>query len=314
MKVEGAESFDSGAVCSEPCAVAIGIFDAVHKGHLRVLSAAKDFAAQNGAKAFVLTFYPHPAKIFARKNGGSALIYPPETRAKLLLEAGMDAVFFKDFTPEFAALGAREFFALLVKKFPGLKCVATGENFKFGAKAAAGVDVLKSVAAEFGVETRAVGGVLNGGEFVSSTRLRAALQKGDMELFLELGGRDYFCEGAVEGGEKLGRKIGFPTLNLAPKGECLPPFGAYAARLENADTKEIFEGVSNFGAKPTVGNFAPVLETHLFREPNFGEGANVKVELLKFLRAEKKFGSLEELKSQIALDKAAAQNFFNANK
>jgi len=310
MKVKGAESFDCGGICGEPCAVAIGIFDAVHKGHLRVLEAAKDFAAQNGAKAFALTFYPHPAKIFARKSGSSALIYPPETRAKLLLEAGMDAVFFKDFTPEFAALSPRGFFALLLKKFPNLKCVATGENFKFGAGAAAGIEVLKSVAAEFGVEARAVCGVLSGGEFVSSTRLRAVLQKGDMELFLELGGRNYFCEGAVEGGEKLGRKIGFPTLNLTPKGECLPPFGAYAARLENADTKEIFEGAANLGVKPTVGNFAPVLETHLLRGPNFGAGANIKVELLKFLRGEKKFGSIGELKSQIAQDKAAAQKFF----
>ncbi|MBO7521330.1 MAG: riboflavin biosynthesis protein RibF [Opitutales bacterium] len=310
MEIKGAENFDSGGVCREPCAVAIGIFDAVHKGHARVLEAAKDFASKNGAKTFVLTFYPHPAKVLPSRGGGGELIYTPQTRAKLLRQRGADGVFFKDFTREFAAMPARGFVEALIKKFPNLKCIVTGENFKFGARAASDAACLKSLAAEYGVETRAVGGVLDGGKFVSSTRLREALRRGDMDSFFEMSGRHYFCEGKVEGGERLGREIGFPTLNLKPAAECVPAFGAYAARLQNTDTGEVFEGVANFGVKPTAGNFAPVLETHLLKAPSFGEGANVKVELLKFLRGEKKFGSIEQLKPQIQKDKNEAAKFF----
>ncbi|MBR4598162.1 MAG: riboflavin biosynthesis protein RibF [Opitutales bacterium] len=310
MEIKGAENFDFGAACKEKCVVAIGIFDAVHKGHALVLKTAKEAAARFGAKAFALTFYPHPSKVLPARGGDCALIYTPQTRAELLRQCGADAVFFKDFTPEFAAMPPRDFFVALLKKFPNLKCVVTGENFRFGAKAAADVSSLKKLAAECGVETMAVGGVLQGGEFVSSTRLRAALRRGDMGSFLEMSGRNYFCAGKIECGGRLGRKIGFPTLNLKPAAECLPAFGAYAARLENTDTGEVFEGVANFGTKPTVGGSAPVLETNLFRTPNFGEGANVKVELLKFLRGEEKFGSVEELKAQIQKDKAAATKFF----
>lgn len=305
------QSLDGGGVFCEPCALAIGIFDAVHKGHQRVLSAAKDFAVQNGAKAFVLTFYPHPSKILGAKNlQGCPLIYPAGIRAELLLDFGMDGVFFKDFTPEFASKTPREFFDFLMEKFPNLKCVATGENFRFGFRASADVKVLKELAGERGVETISVCGVLDGGEFVSSTRLRKALREGDMQSFSEMSGRNYFCQGRVEDGRKLGRTIGFPTLNLKVSGECMPKFGVYASRLRNLDTNEIFCGVSNLGVNPTVGECSPVLETNTFNVPDFGTGANIKVELLKFLRAEEKFASIDELKAQIAVDKEIAKKSF----
>lgn len=305
------QSLDGGGVFCEPCALAIGIFDAVHKGHQHVLNAAKDFAAKNGAKAFVLTFYPHPSKVLGgEKAGGCPLIYPADVRAELLLDFGMDGVFFKDFTPEFASKTPEEFFGFLMEKFPNLKCVATGENFRFGVRASADVKVLKELAGGSGVETISVCGVLDGGNFVSSTRLRKALQDGDMQSFYEMSGRNYFCRGRVEGGRKLGRTIGFPTLNLKAFGECKPKFGVYASRLQNLDTKEIFCGVSNVGVNPTVGECAPVLETNTFDFPDFGEGANIKVELLKFLRGEKKFASINELKAQIAVDKENANKFF----
>lgn len=123
------KSLDGGGVFYEPCALAVGIFDAVHNGHRRVLDAAKEFAARNGTKAFVLTFYPHPSKVLGeRKNGDCRLIYPPEIRAELLLDFGMDGVFFKDFTPEFASKTPMEFFDFMIGKFPNLKCVSTGKT------------------------------------------------------------------------------------------------------------------------------------------------------------------------------------------
>ncbi len=305
------ESLESDKIFNEPCSLAIGIFDAVHKGHQHVLNSAKNFANQNGAKAYVLTFAPHPSKVLG-KGQGCALIYPMQVRAELLLDFGIDGVFFKNFNLDFAAKSAQEFFDFLLQKFPNLKCIITGENFRFGAKAAADINVLKEFAASLKIQTIAVGGILDDGDFVSSTRLRKALQDGNMQAFFEMSGRNYFCKGKVQGGRMLGRTLGFPTLNLKVESECKPKFGVYATRLQNLDTGEVFCGVSNLGVNPTVGECEAVLETNTFETPNFGVGTNIKVELLKFLREEKKFASLDELKVQIAKDKDVAKNFFVA--
>lgn len=306
------QSLESDKIFNEPCALAIGIFDAVHKGHQRVLCAAKNFAKEKGIKAFVLTFYPHPSKVLGKNNIGCLLIYPTKIRAELLLNFGMDGVFFKDFTLEFASKTPREFFDFLMQKFPKLKCIATGENFHFGARAVADVNVLKDFASGYGIETIAVSGVLDDGKFVSSTRLRRALQEGDMQAFFEMSGYNYFCEGKVQSGRKLGRELGFPTLNLKVENECKPKFGVYATKLKNLDTNETFCGVSNLGINPTVGECEVVLETNTFDIPNFGDGTNIKVELLKFLRPEEKFASIDDLRAQISVDKNIAKDFFKA--
>lgn len=305
------KNLDEIAAETAKCVLAVGIFDALHKGHIKVLEAAKDMAVKNAAKLFVLTFFPHPSKVLS-PQGKSALIYPLDSRLKLLCAFGVDGVFVKDFTLEFANLSPDEFLDFILKKFPNLKGIVTGDNFRFGKNASADTSWLALKAQDLGLSAVAVKGEIDDEMYISSTRLRRLLKKGDMQEFERLCSRPYFVDSTVVGGKHLGAKIGFPTLNIKPRGECLPPFGVYASRLTNLDTGEIFEGMSNYGLCPTVGGILQgVLETNLFtKKVDFGENTPVKVELLKRIRDEKKFASLDELKSQISVDKVEIMNYF----
>ena len=297
------------------CVLAIGVFDALHRGHLKVVESARRLALKFGAKLYVLTFFPHPSKVLS-KEGKSSLIYGLDTRIKLLVSLGVDKVFVKDFTPEFACLSPEEFLLYILRKFPNLRGIVTGDNFRFGRNAGADTSWLAAKSADYGFEALAVGGELDDDMYVSSTRLRRLLREGRMEEFARLCSRPYFAIGKVESGKHLGAKLGFPTLNLDLSGECLPPFGVYVSRLENLDSGGIYEGVSNYGFCPTVGGVdRAVLETNLLSDKvDFGSGTLVKVELLKFLRGERKFASLDGLKRQINIDKNGAISYFECLK
>ena len=311
MDVPGLFDIDSGSHSPERCVVAVGIFDGVHRGHARLLGEARAMADSMGAKLFVLTFDPHPDRVLRPCTSSTRLIYPLDIRTRLLLDAGVDGVFVKNFTKRFASESPEEFLALLKRKFPGLAGLVTGENFRFGRNASAGVEWLREHAALLGVETRAVAGVMDGGGFVSSTRLRRALLEGDMDCFERLCGRPYFAEGVVSPGRRLGRELGFPTLNLQWTRECMPPFGVYAAELLNLEDGVLHRGVASFGTNPTVGKVSPVVETNLFdRVVDFGEGTRIRVYFRDFLRPEEKFDSLDALKAQIALDRSRAEAHF----
>ncbi|MFR6033892.1 MAG: riboflavin kinase [Bacilli bacterium] len=168
---------------------------------------------------------------------------------------------------------------------------------------------LAKMAEENGWEYRSVGGVAQGGRRISSTRLRDAVIKGDMALYKKLSGENYTATGTTKTGKRLGRKIGFPTINLPWDPECKPPFGVYAAILECAGAT--YEGVANYGTSPTVGKTEPLVETHLFaKNVPFGARRRTKVRFLKLLRPQKKFSNLQQLKQQIEKDANEAKSFF----
>lgn len=297
------------------CVLAIGVFDALHRGHLKVVESARRLALKFGAKLYVLTFFPHPSKVLSR-DGKSSLIYGLDTRIKLLASLGVDKVFVKDFTREFACLSPEEFLLYILRKFPNLRGIVTGDNFRFGRNAGADTSWLAAKSVDYGFEALAVKGEIDDDMYVSSTRLRRLLREGRMEEFARLCSRPYFAMGRVVEGKHLGAKLGFPTLNLDLSGECLPPFGAYVSRLENLNTGRFYDGVSNYGLCPTAGALPrAVLETNLLSDKvDFGAGTLVKVELLKFLRGERKFASLDELKRQINIDKSGAISYFECLK
>ena len=290
------------------CVLAIGIFDGLHLGHKKVLQTAREMAVQTSAHACVLTFDPHPSRVVPTGADYVEMIYPPELRAAKFAANGIECIFFKSFDRDFAALTPDEFAEFLRKKFPNLRGIVTGGNFLFGRKAAGNVQTLAQICRENGWKYAAVDGVESGGGRVSSTRLRGLLRAGDMAEYARLAGENYAAYGEVVGGKKLGRTIGFPTLNLPWSPQCKPPYGVYAVRL--ADSKgKAFDGVANYGVEPSVGGLVePLLETHLFAAPNFGEGEKIKVEFLKFLRPEKKFPNLESLTAQIKADCAEAKS------
>ncbi len=294
-------------VFAGPCVLALGVFDGVHLGHLMVIKKAASAAKRLRAKVGVFTFRPHPSKI--TKTREVKLISGIPERVEELKNAGADFVHVQEFDPPFSKKSPQEFMEFLKEIFPNLKAVITGENFHFGSGAEGSADWLNANAKNFGIKYFRIEGFMLGKERVSSSRLRCAIEAGKMELCESMMGRPYSAEGKVVGGKKLGRTIGFPTLNINYSPECRPPYGVYLVMLSLVSRTKKFSslGVANYGLNPSVENLSqPVLEMNLFKTPNFGAGAKIKVELKRFIRSEKKFSSLDALKKQIAKDKAKA--------
>ncbi len=295
-----------------PLHLAIGMFDGVHLGHQAVIEAALHSAKQSGGVTAVLTFHPHPSRLF-HPQSPTLLLMPPEQKARFLREFGVDLIIAQPFTRKFARLPAGHFLAYLKKHLPSLAAVYVGENFRFGHKRAGDVDLLVHSGRDLGLTVVSIARLRHNGRPVSSTRIRELLARGAIDEASRLLGYTYYCEGIVQPGRKLGRKIGFPTLNLAWEPEAQPALGVYAVRLRTSHGRWR-RGVANYGHRPTVerrGPVKPLLETHLLgRGPAPGPRAKVRVEWLEFLRPERKFPSLKALKKQIARDCVAAEKRF----
>lgn len=303
---------------ASPCVLAIGVFDGMHMGHRAVVKELLSCSAGcGGAKPCVLTFTPHPSEILGGGRPPVRMLYPVRERAKIFVRFGVDKVFVKNFTPDFASKPPPRFAEFLEKKFPKLKGIVTGKDFVFGAKAAGDWNCLKKLCVERGWTYRAVDGImLSPREKMSSTGLRRALEKGDMQLYAKMTGVPYTCSGVVRRGKRMGGKLGYPTLNLPWNPDCKPPFGVYAVLVSKNGGESFSRGVANYGLAPTVGKpgRSPVLETHLFRAPSFGAGRRIEVRLVEFLRPEKKFDTLDALVRQISNDKATVRDFFKSRK
>jgi len=280
--------------------LAVGFFDGVHLGHRRILSRA-DAA---------LTFRNHPATVFAPARA-PALLMKPQTRlsairAALSTRAGertAESVRALEFTVELAAQPPAEFAGWLQASYPGLEKILCGANWTFGAGGAGTPEFLRTC----GFQVEVVPFAECGGIPVSSTRIRSAVAEGRLDLAAELLGRPWVLEGELAAGKGIGRVLGYPTLNVHPApGLVLPPQGVYAVETSFG------AGVANFGLAPTMGEHAwkaPVLEVHLLeKSADLPSTGMFSVGMRRFLRAERTFGSVEELRAQIARHVAAAMN------
>lgn len=304
------DAVERAVLPARPLHLAIGMFDGVHLGHRAVIEAAVHSAREAGGVAAVLTFWPHPSAIF-RPDAATQLIHDRATKANLLQTLGVEAVITHEFTPAFAALEAEAFLAWLQRHLPGLAAVYVGENFRFGSGRRGDVALLVRSARELGVHVFSAPRVNLDGEPISSTRVRAQLQAGDIEAANALLGYTYFATGRVAPGKRLGRTIGFPTLNVPWAPPLRPRLGVYAVTVSAGDAGERLAAVANYGLRPTVENATePRLEVHVLGACPLGEGDAVTVRWLRFLRAEKKFAGLEELRTQIARDRETAAEFF----
>ena len=186
-----------------------------------------------------------------------------------------------------------------------------GENFRFGKNASGNIDWLKANAGRFGIATVGVKGVKIGGQFASATRLRAALQNGDLKTFEKLANARYAACGVVEKGAQLGRTLSFATLNIKHAPQCMPKFGVYITKVSSIRGKKEYFAVSNYGVKPSVGKAkTPLIESHILGKTRLGYGSEIRVEFVKFLRGERKFKNLNELKDAIAKDVCAAKKYW----
>lgn len=295
------------ALPPKPVHLAIGMFDGVHLGHRAVIEAAVQSARRSGGVAAVLTFWPHPSALF-QPDRPRLLIMDTAVKTRLLLSLGADAVITQPFTPEYARIEAEEFLPHLKKHLPRLAAVYVGENWRFGRGRRGDVALLVTEAKKHGLTVFSAPRVSLDGEPISSTRIRGLLEAGEIVAANEALGFSYFAEGVVTPGKRLGRTLGFPTLNLPWTPQLRPRFGVYAVRIRGAKSSPPIPAVANYGLRPTVEPSAsePRLESHVLGPCPYGEGDAITVEWLKFLRPEMKFGGVEELRAQIGRDREAA--------
>jgi riboflavin kinase/FMN adenylyltransferase len=280
-------------------AVVIGNLDGVHRGHQAVLRQARTIAESRGLSTVVLTFDPHPSEVL--RGAAPPRLATIERRIELLRRHGADEVVVEPFKRELAAVTPEEFAKTLLAERLEAKAVVVGQNFRFGADRAGELDALRGFGHRFGFDVSAaeVAGDERGS--FSSTRVREAISSGDLDEARYLLGRCHSISGVVEGGDRRGRTIGFPTANLGGVSEVLPPYGVYAIFAGNRP------GVMNLGVRPTVDGRSLRIEVHLFDFDGDLYGQAMRVFLVGRIRAEQKFDGLDALKAQIASDAAAAR-------
>ena len=289
-----------------PLHLAVGMFDGVHRGHQAVIRRAVEAALAAGGTAGVLTFWPHPSVVL-RPASPTRVMQDPAAKAEVLRGMGVQLILSEPFSAGIAEVEAGEFVTWLRARLPGLAGLYVGENFRFGRGRRGDVALLAQTGREAGIAVVVAPPVLVDGIPVSSTRIRARLAEGEMESVAALLGRSYACRGPVVPGKRLGRTLGFPTLNLGWAPPAAPRYGVYAVRVRGADGA-VRPAVANYGLRPTVERATePRLEVHVFGECPWGEGAVLNVEWERFIRPEQAFPDVAALRSQILQDCTAAR-------
>jgi len=280
--------------------IALGNFDGFHLGHQAVAGEAIAWARAEGRPAIVATFDPHPVRFF-KPDAAPFRLTTLDQRQELFAKAGADAMLVFAFDAELASTTAEDFMAKLLVERLGAAGVVTGEDFTFGKGRGGNIELLKTRGAELGLSSRAVGPVLEGGEVVSSSRIREALKSGDCETAARLLTRPFAIRGVVQHGDKVGRTIGFPTANL-PLGNYLRPhYGIYAVSSQLADGTRL-HGAANLGIRPSFDPPKELLEPHFFDWSGDLYGQEIEVAFHHFLRPEAKFDSLDALTQQMLVD------------
>ncbi|ESW94897.1 riboflavin kinase [Mesorhizobium sp. LSJC268A00] len=287
--------------------VAIGNFDGVHRGHQAVLDRALAEAGRRGVPALVLSFEPHPRKVF-RPDMPLFVLTPPPMKARLLSHLGFAALVEQPFTRAFAGLSAEAFVTDVLETNLGITHAVTGFDFHFGKDRQGGPAFLMAAGERHGFGVTLVDAFRDeGAEVVSSSRIRELLCEGEVAEAAGLLGYRFTVESEVIGGQQLGRTLGFPTANMRLSPETTLKEGIYAVRFRRADGT-LYDGVASFGRRPTVDdNGAPLLETFVFDFAGDLYGEICDVSLFGFLRPEVKFDGLDGLVAQMKRDEAEAR-------
>lgn len=291
-----------------PTAVTLGNFDGLHLGHRSLIQLTKQFAEEQGLKSVVFSFYPHPMLVF-RKKEDFALIMDPSEKKFQMEQMGIDTYIEYPFDEAFAEMSPEAFAEDLI--FGKLQCrvLVVGENYRFGKNAAGNYELLQQMGAERGVMVVAVPAVLYEEERVSSSRIRRCLLEKDLEDANRMLTVPYFILGTVEQGKKLGRTIGFPTVNIvAHPLKLFPPNGVYATKTLYKG--KYYYGVTNIGKNPTVNGTKKIVETYLFDFDQTIYGETLQIFFYKFLRSEQKFPDVAELQRQIARNAEQTRAYF----
>lgn len=284
-----------------PSAVALGSFDGVHRGHEALLRACVEEAQERELMSVVYTFLNHPGTLFGRQV---KLLTTPSEKAARFEELGLDAVVFGRFDEAFAALSPEQFVREYLRDRLGARVCVCGFHYRFGAGGAGDAALLRKLCSAEGIDVRVIEPVTDKGELISSSGIRALCEAGEVARARELLGRPYSLLSRVLEGKKLGRKLGFPTINQSfPPDAVIPRKGVYETRLDLGG--ESYRGVTNVGCRPTVEGEGINAETHILDFSGDLYGRVIRISFLRMLRPERKFDTLEELRAQIARDRAA---------
>ena len=286
--------------------VTSGTFDGVHFGHQKILRKIVNTAKELKGKSVVLTFWPHPRFVLFPEEKTLKLLSTFEEKAKLLEEVGIDYLVKVEFTKEFSQLSSETFIQnMLVNKLKTKKLVI-GYDHRFGKNRTGSFEYLKENSDRFGFEVEEIPRQDIDDVGVSSTKIRQALFHGEVDKAAEYLGRFYSISGTVVKGKQIGTDLGFPTANVqvAEEFKLIPKDGSYAVRVEVNGVWH--KAMLNIGIRPTVGGLHRVIETHLFEFEQQIYDQNIRIEFVKHLRDEKKFDSLDHLKSQLQKDKMAS--------
>ncbi len=290
--------------------VAIGQFDGIHQGHTSVISSAVSLAKQKGIPSAVVTFNPHPKDVMG-KGDYEGYLTPLANKQELLAGMGVDTMYVAQFDEDFSRVSPQDFFTGVLLPL-NIDTVVVGFDFRYGYQGAGDVETLREMGLGI-MDVEIISPFPLEGEKVSSSCIRKALQAGDLQQANEWLGRCYQLRGTVIEGEKRGRTIGFPTANLKLDDRyVVPAKGVYAIRAFYNDGW--IPGVMNIGVKPTFheGVIAPSFEVHLFHFNESLYGEHLTVELVHYLREERKFPSIQELITQIQMDAKLAEELLLA--
>jgi riboflavin kinase/FMN adenylyltransferase len=284
-----------------PLLLAIGVFDGVHRGHQAVISTSAGHAQSESGTPVVVTFDPHPMKVL-RPNNAPHLLTATQHKIALIRDLGVAHLLVITFDKEFAATEPEDFVEQLVTHSKPLREICVGHEWSFGKNRRGNLDLLKTLGARLDFNVVGIPPVTVNGAVVSSTAIRQAIEGGDLAKAADMLGREYTILGTVTNGDKLGRKIGFPTANLSAHSEQFPPNGVYFAEATLDGTA--YPGVVNLGVRPTVSENKSerILEIHLLDFDRDIYGKDLEVRFVHYLRPEKKFENIDALTQQISLD------------
>ncbi len=301
---KGAHTFHS----DHHTVVTIGTFDGVHVGHQKILERLVNSAKAGNLESAILTFFPHPRMVL-QKDAGIKLINTIEERKQILAKSGVDHLIVHPFTQQFSRLTAREFVRDILVHRLRAKKVIIGYDHRFGRNRTADIDALREFGREYDFEVEEISKQDIEEVAVSSTKIRKALQAGEVEKANRYLSYPFSLTGTVVKGKGLGKEFEFPTANLEIKEEykLIPRNGVYVVRSE-IEGEEVF-GMMNIGINPTVGGTEKTIETHFFDLDRDLYGKYLTIELLTRIRDEEKFDSIGNLKSAMRQDEAFSRQF-----
>ena len=292
---------------TDGCAVALGNFDGVHKGHQLLIRSCVEAAEQEGIPSAVFTFRDHPTNVMMGHSVVKCLM-TLDQKVSAVEALGVDYLVVVPFTDEMRNCSPENFVKDILVDQLHCRHAFCGFNYSFGHKALGTPKMLRDFGAEYGFSVTEMPEFDLDGGVVSSTRLRRILEQGDMEAYTSLAGRAYAISGKVVRGEQNGRKMGFPTANLnIPEGYAVPPRGVYVTRttIDGA----VYASVTNVGTKPTIGLFTENAETHVLDYSGELYDNFITVEFVHMIRPERQFESMDALAEQIRSDCSVARNF-----